>query len=381
VAAFPDLPPGLLRPGLAVVEPYEPGRPIEDVQRELGLASVIKLASNEGPHPPMPRALAAIATAAAEQRMYPDPGAWALRDALAERLRLDPSQVLVGNGADSLVKLLCMACLDAGDALAMAWPSFPSWRQGAMVQGAEAVCAPLAPDGSYDLEALLAAIGERTKIAVVVSPNNPCGAAVDADALVDFLDRLPPHVLPALDEAYFEYLPAGSHDGAALVREGRPFVVLRTFSKAFGLAGLRVGYMLAPPALIRELHRVRNAFDVNGIAQAAALGSLADADAHLPERVALAVSERERLAAGLRALGLAPLPSVANFVFVELGPDRTRAAYEALLARGVIVRPTRAFGAPGALRITAGWPEENDRFLAALAEVLAELPEARALSA
>jgi histidinol-phosphate aminotransferase len=139
--------------------------------------------------------------------------------------------------------------------------------------------------------------------------------------------------------------------------------------------------MLAPPALIRELHRVRNAFDVNGIAQAAALGSLADAAAHLPQRVALAVSERERLAAGLRALGLAPLPSAANFVFAEIGPDRARAAYEGLLARGVIVRPTRAFGAPGGLRITAGWPEENDRFLAALAEVLAELPDARTLTA
>jgi len=381
VAAFPDLPPGLVRPGLAVVEPYEPGRPIEDVQRELGLESVIKLASNEGPYPPMPRAIAAMAAAAAEQRMYPDPGAWALRDALAGRLRLDPSQVLVGNGADSLVKLVCMTCLDAGEALVMAWPSFPSWRQGAMVQGAEAVCAPLAADGFYDLDALLAAVDERTKLAVVVSPNNPCGGAVDAGALVDFLDRLPAHVLPVLDEAYFEYLPPGSHDGAALVREGRPFVVLRTFSKAFALAGLRVGYMLAPPALIRELHRVRNAFDVNGVAQAAALGSLADADEHLPERVGLAVAERERLADGLRALGLAPLPSQANFVFVEVGADRARAAYEALLARGVIVRPARAFGAPGGLRITAGWPEENDRFLAAMADVLAELGDARALPA
>ncbi len=256
----------------------------------------------------------------------------------------------------------------------MGWPSFLSWRQGALIQGAEVVGVPLARDGSYDLEAVLAAVTPRTKIAVVVSPNNPTGQAVRAADLRDFLDRLPPHVLPALDEAYFEYLPADGHDGVGLARD-RPLVVMRTFSKAYGLAGLRVGWMLAPSALLREMQRARNAFDVNGLAQAAALASIEDAAEHLPGRIALNAAERERLAAGLADLGLPPLPSTANFLLVELGAERARPAYEGLLARGVIVRPARAFGAPGALRITVGWPEENARLLEALAEVLAELPE------
>ncbi len=369
------LPRHLVRPSLDAVEPYEPGRPIDEVRRESGLDSVIKLASNEGPFPPMPGALEAIAAAAAGQRLYPDAGAWALRDALAERHGLPPSRLLPGNGVDSLIKLLCLTVLDPGDALVMAWPSFPSWRQGALIQGAEVITAPLAADGAYDLDALLDAITRRTKLVVVVSPNNPTGQAVSRRDLGAFLDRLPEHVLPALDEAYFEYLPPGGHDGVALARDGRPLVVLRTFSKVYGLAGLRVGWLTAPEALVSALHRVRNAYDVNGLAQVAAVASLAEAEDHLPGRLALNATERDRLAAGLAAVGLAPLPSVANFLLAELGPERVRPVYEALLARGVIVRPARAFGAPGALRFTVGWPEENERLLASLAEVLAELPE------
>jgi histidinol-phosphate aminotransferase len=370
-----ELPRHLIRPALASVEPYEPGRPIDEVRRESGLAAVIKLASNEGPFPPMPGVLEAIAATAAGMRLYPDAGCWALRDALAARHGVEASRVLVGNGVDSLIKQLCQTVLDPGDAVVMGWPSFLSWRQGALIQGAEVIAAPLGPDGAYDLDALLEAITPRTKLVVVVSPNNPTGAAVARHDLADFLDRLPDHVLPALDEAYFEYLPPDGHDGVALAREGRPLVVARTFSKVYGLAGLRVGWMVAPEALIRAMHSVRNAFDVNGLAQAAALASLAEADQHLPARLALNATERERLVSGLNELGLEPLPSTANFVLVEFGVPRARAAYEALLARGVIVRPARAFGAPGALRITVGWPEENERLLEELAEVLAELPE------
>jgi histidinol-phosphate aminotransferase len=365
-----------VRTALAGVQPYVPGRPSDDVRRERGLDSVVKLASNEGPFPPMPGALAAIAAAAPQQNLYPDPGAWALRDALAARHGISTSQILVGNGVDSLIKLVCMATLDPGDGLAMAWPSFVSWRQGAEMQGAEFVSVPLGSDGAYDLDALLGAVGPRTKLAVVVSPNNPTGAAVGAAALVDFLDRLPGHVLPCIDEAYFEYLPAGSHDAIALAAEGRPLAAFRTFSKAYGLAGLRVGYMVAPEELIREIARVRNAFDVNGLAQAAALASVSDAAVHLPERIDLIVRERARVVEGLVALSLAPWPSTANFVLVPFGERRAAALNEALLSRGVIVRPTRAFGAPEALRITIGLAEENDRMLAALAESLAEVPEA-----
>ena len=369
------LPPGLLRPALAGVDVYEPGRPIEAVQRELGVESVIKLASNEGPFPPMPGAIAAMRAAAPGVRVYPDAGAWALRDALAERLGLDPLQVLPGAGVDGLIKLMCLALLDPGDEIAMAWPSFLSWRLGAQIQGATVRAAALGPDGAYDLDALAAEVTGRTKIVVVVSPNNPTGAAVGADALRRFLDALPGHVLPVIDEAYFEFLPPGSHDGAALVAEGRPMACMRTFSKAYGLAGLRVGYMLGPRELVSALGVVRNVFDVSGPAQAAAVASLADSEAHLPERISLNASERAMTESGLRALGVRTLPSTANFLLMDLGtPERALGLNAALLRRGVIVRPTRAFGAPTCVRVTIGWPEENARFLAAAAEALAELP-------
>jgi histidinol-phosphate aminotransferase len=375
VRPAPSLPAGLVRPSLDRVEAYEPGRPLDEVRRELGIDSVIKLASNEGPFPPMPGALAAMSAAAADVRSYPDPGAWALRDALAERLGLGPEQVLPGAGVDGLIKWMSLALLDPGDEVAMAWPSFLSWRLGAQIQGAVVAEAPLRGDGAYDLPALAERVGPRTKIVVVVSPNNPTGGAVGADELRAFLDGLPGHVLPVLDEAYFEYLPDDGHDGAALVAEGRPMAVMRTFSKAYGLAGLRVGYMLGPADLVRALGRVRNVFDVTGPAQAAALASLADGDAQLPERIRLNDAERATVGAGLRAIGLDPYPSSANFLLFDMGgPERAAAMNAALLRRGVIVRPARAFGAPSAIRVTVGLPDENARFLAAAADALAELP-------
>jgi histidinol-phosphate aminotransferase len=374
VSTTPKLPHGLVRPALAGVEAYEPGRPVDEVRRELGIDSVVKLASNEGPFPPMPGAVAAIREAAEGARAYPDAGAWALRDALAGHTGLDATQVLPGAGIDGLIRLLCLALLDPGDELAMAWPSFLSWRMGAEVQGASLRLAPLAADGAYDLDALLEQVTPRTKLAVVVSPNNPTGGAVTAAALVRFLDALPGHVLPVVDEAYFEYLPESGLDAARLVAEGRALGALRTFSKAYGLAGLRVGYLLGPPDLVRALGVVRNVFDVSGPGQAAAIASLAESDALLPDRTALNTTERETMAAGMRGLGLEPLPSAANFLLVDLGtPERAREVNAALLARGVIVRQARAFGAPSALRVTVGFPEQNERFLGAAAEALAEV--------
>ena len=373
-AAEAALPEGLLRPALAGVDAYEPGRPVEDVRRELGVESVIKLASNEGPFPPMPGAVRAMREAVEGVRVYPDPGAWALRDALAARTGLTPAQILPGAGIDGLIKLMSIALLEAGDEVAMGWPSFLSWRVGAQIQGAHARTVPLRADGAYDLEALAAAVTPRTKLVVVVSPNNPTGAAVGADELRAFLDRLPGHVLPVIDEAYFEYLPADGHDAAALVAEGRPVAALRTFSKAYALAGLRVGYLMGPPDLVRALGVVRNVFDLGSPQQAAAIASLEDADAHLPERIRLNDSERAMTAAGLRALGLEPFPSTANFLLVDLGSaERAEALNAGLLARGVIVRPARAFGAPTALRITIGLPEEHARMLAAAAGALGDL--------
>lgn len=369
----PHLDPGLIRPTLASVQPYVPGRPLADLRRELGDVPITKLASNEGPYPPFPLAIEAIQRAAAEQNLYPDPGAWAVRDALAERHGLDPARIVVGNGMDSLIKVLCMTFLDPGDEIVMCWPSFVSYRQGATVEAATWTPVPLDPGGAYDLDALAAAVTPATKIVVVVSPNNPTGGVVSDADLRRFLDALPPHVLPVLDEAYFEYLPSGSHDGMALLREGRYLVVMRTFSKAYGLAGLRVGWMAGPEGIAEAMSPVRNAFDVNAVAQAAAVASLEDAPAHMPQRIAEASAERARMAEGLRALGLDPLPSSANFLFVDVGDDRAKAIDAALTTRGVIVRPTAGFGAHGGLRITVGLPEQTDRLLVAMSEALQEI--------
>lgn len=369
----PHLDPALIRPSLASVQPYVPGRPLAELRRELGDVPITKLASNEGPYPPFPLAIDAIQRVAAEQNLYPDPGAWAVRDALAERHGFPAERIVVGNGMDSLIKVLCMTFLDPGDEIVMCWPSFVSYRQGATVEAATWTPVPLDPGGAYDLDALAAAVTPATKIVVVVSPNNPTGGVVSDADLRRFLDALPPHVLPVLDEAYFEYLPPGSHDGMALLREGRYLVVMRTFSKAYGLAGLRVGWMAGPEGIAEAMSPVRNAFDVNAVAQAAAVASLEDAPAHLPQRIAEASAERERMADGLRALGLEPLPSSANFLFVDVGDAEAKAIDAALTQRGVIVRPTAGFGAHGGLRITVGLPEQTDRLLVAMAEALQEI--------
>lgn len=369
----PHLDPALIRPTLASVQPYVPGRPLAELRRELGDVPITKLASNEGPYPPFPLAIDAIQRAAAEQNLYPDPGAWAVRDALAERHGFPAERIVVGNGMDSLIKVLCMTFLDPGDEIVMCWPSFVSYRQGATVEAATWTPLPLDPGGAYDLDALAAAVTPATKIVVVVSPNNPTGGVVSDADLRRFLDALPSHVLPVLDEAYFEYLPPGSHDGMALLREGRYLVVMRTFSKAYGLAGLRVGWMAGPEGIAEAMSPVRNAFDVNAVAQAAAVASLEDAPAHLPQRIAEASAERERMAEGLRALGLEPLPSSANFLFVDVGDPEAKAIDAALTRRGVIVRPTAGFGAHGGLRITVGLSEQTDRLLVAMAEALQEI--------
>lgn len=374
----PSLPQGLVRPALGAVEPYEPGRPISAVRLESGIQEVVKLASNEGPFPPFPAAQQAIVDAAPNQRLYPDPGAWVLRDAIGQYARVPVERIQPGNGVDSLIKLLCMTLLDPGDELVMGWPSFPSWRQGALIMGANPVLAPLAADGAYDLDALLDAITPRTKMVVVVSPNNPTGGAVRAADLAAFLDRVPGHVLPVIDEAYYEYVDGDGHNGAREVRHGRPIVVTRTFSKIFGLAGLRIGYMFAPAELIAQVGKVRNVFDVNNIAKVAATASLGQAAQLLPDRVALNRGERERVRERLTALGTPPLRSDGNFLFIDMGdPGRAGAMFDALLARGIIIRPTRAFGAPNGVRVTIGLPAENDRFLAEYVAALPGLPSPR----
>ena len=360
---------GPFRRAIADLVPYEPGKPVEEVQRELGLDRVVKLASNEGPFPPFPAALAALERAARDLNRYPDGGAWTLRSALAARHGVSLDEVIVAAGADAVIDLLSQATLDPGDEIVCGWPSFPSYVLDAAKLGGVPVKVPLR-EHVYDLDAMLDAIGPRTKLVYVCHPNNPTGTANGRAELARFFERVPEHVLVVLDQAYFEYIDDPDYaDGVAEhFAAGRRVVVLRTFSKIYGLAGLRVGYGIAPPDVVAATSKVRRAFDVATTAQAAALASLGD-DEELARRRAANARGRAELEATLRAHGLAPVgPALGNFVFVDVG-DGT-ATFDQLLRQGVIVRPLAGFGAPEAIRVSVGAPEENAAFATALGHVL-----------
>ena len=358
----------LFRASIDGLVPYEPGKPVEAVQRELGLERVVKLASNEGPFPPFPAALEAMERASLELNRYPDGGAWALRTQLAERSGVSFEELIVGAGADGIIDLLAQATLDPGDEVVCGWLSFPSYVLTAAKLGAEARRVPLR-DHTYDLDGLLAAIRPRTKLVYVCHPNNPTGTANGRDDLRAFLDRLPEHVLCVFDQAYFEYIDDPDYvDGIELFREGRRIVVLRTFSKIYGLAGLRVGWAVAPADVVTATSKVRRAFDVAATAQAAALASL-DNPQEIARRRELNATGRDRVAEILRIHGLEPVgPARGNFLYADVGGGRE--LFERLLREGVIVRPLNGFGAPEAIRVTVGTPEENEIFAVALGHVL-----------
>jgi histidinol-phosphate aminotransferase len=343
---------------------------VEEVQRELGLDRVVKLASNEGQFGPFPEALAAIAKGATELNRYPDGGAYRLRMALAEKHGVEFDNVAVAAGADAVVMYLSLAVLDPGDDIVCGWPSFPSYVLDAIKLGAEPKRVPLT-DHRYDVDRILEAIGPRTKLVYLCNPNNPTGTMISRTEVETYFERVPAHVLTVLDEAYFEYVEEPEYpDGVEEhFKQGRRALVLRTFSKIYGLAGLRVGYGIASPELVGAINKVKNAFDINQTAQDAALASIGN-DTEIVRRRSATAGGREQLAEACAALGLAvAAPAVANFVYLEVGED-SRPVFEALLREGVIVRPLAPFGAPGAIRVTVGTKEENAVFAAALERVL-----------
>ena len=361
----------LFRAALDGLRPYEPGKPEEEVQRELGLDRVVKLASNEGPWGPLPAAIEALERSARALNRYPDGGAFHLRNAIAARHGVEPANVVTAAGADAVIGHLSVATLDPGDEVVTAWPSFVSYVLDAMKLGAVPRKVPLVDD-HYDLDALIDAIGPQTKLVYIATPNNPTGTMTTREQLDAYFARVPEHVLTVLDQAYFEYIerPDYPEGIAEYLLGGHRVLVLRTFSKIYGLAGLRVGYGVGPADVIEAIGKTRRAFDVNTQAQVAALASM-DAEAELAERRRLTAEGRATLERTLRDHGLEPAgPAVANFLFVEVGED-AQPLFEALLRQGAIVRPMAAFGAPGALRITVGTPDENAFFADALASVLA----------
>jgi histidinol-phosphate aminotransferase len=368
-ASVAEIADSFFRPAVRGLVPYEPGKPVEEVQRELGLARCVKLASNEGPFGPFPAAVEALQRSVTELNRYPDGGAWRLRNALAERHGVAFEEVAVGSGADGLIDLVSQASLDPGDEMVCGWPSFASYPIVAAKLGAVAVKVPLRND-RYDLAAMLEAITPRTRLVFVCHPNNPTGTTNTRAELDAFLDRVPGHVLVVIDQAYREYVDDPDYPDAIdeYRRAGRPVAVLRTFSKIYGLAGLRVGYMVAAPAVVTAVNKVKRAFDVSSAAQEAALASLGDVE-EVERRRRLNTESRDQLRGILEAAGLPPAgPAVGNFLYAETGAD-TRPLFEALLAEGVIVRPLHGFGAPTAIRVSCGTAEENAYFAEALARV------------
>jgi len=346
---------------------YEPGKPIEEVARELGLdpAGIIKLASNENAFGPSPEAVKAVSGALGQAHLYPDGGAFKLRRALAAKLDLEADQVVVGNGSNEILELLGHVFLGQGDEAVMGTPAFIVYKLVTLLFGARPVEVPLR-DHRHNLEELFAAVGPKTKLVFLPSPNNPTGTANTEDEIVDFVRRLPEHVVFVFDEAYAEYLQ-NPPDLRPLIREGRKIICLRTFSKIYGLASFRVGYGYGSRELIGLLNRVRAPFNVNTFAQVAAVAALAD-DAFVAQCREGNAQGLMQLGEGFDRLGLSWVPSEANFLLVRVG-DGAR-VFRELQNQGVIVRPVAPYGLPEYVRVSVGTQQENGRLLEALAKVL-----------
>jgi histidinol-phosphate aminotransferase len=359
-----------VKPHIRELEPYQPGKPIEELERELGISGSIKLASNENPFGPSPKALAAVRGALPDLHRYPDGACFALRERLARERGVAPEQLVFGCGGDEILELLAKCLLGPGDEVVHAWPSFAMYPIVVRGMGGTPVPVPLDAGAVHDLPALAAAIGPRTQLVFVCNPNNPTGTSVGAADFDRFVGELPEHVVLAVDEAYVEYARRPDFpDALAWVRRRPGTLVLRTFSKLYGLAGLRIGYGIADPELAGYLQRARHPFNVNRLAEVAALAALDDAE-HVERTLRNNAEGIAYLTRELSRLGIEVLPSDANYVCARAGAE----AYPKLLREGVIVRPLRSFGLPDHVRITVGLPEENERVVKALRR----LREARA---
>ncbi len=353
-----------VHPDIESLSPYVPGKPIDELQRELGLARIVKLASNENPLGPSPKALAVLADAAATLHRYPDGGAFKLRTGLADRWKVSLDQVILGNGSDEIIGMLARAFLSPGDEAVMADNTFVIYKMEVTAAHGSPVIVPL-KNGRHDLDAMARAVTPRTRLLFVCNPNNPTGTVVGAAEMTALMAKVPAHVIVVFDEAYCEYVRDPHFpDSLGYVRQGRHAIVLRTFSKIYGLAGLRIGYGVTTAEIAGYLNRVRPPFNANSLAQRAALAALGDEE-HVAKSRAMNQAEMASVRTGLTALGFQPLPSEANFLYFDAGRDG-RALFEALLRQGVIVRHIDGNN----LRVTIGLPEENRQFLQALKTVL-----------
>ncbi len=353
------------------LQAYVPGKPAEEVQRELGLTSIVKLASNENPLGPSPKAQEAIQAMLSRIHIYPDGSAHELRTALAESLSVDPNSLVFGNGSDDIIHLLGVTFLGPGDTVLQSDPSFVRYEAAAILNEVECIEVPCTSSWDCDLDAMLAKVDASTRLVFLANPNNPTGTAIKSDDLDAFVSQLPERVILVLDEAYYEYAKDFDWypDSVKWVKQERNVVILRTFSKAYGLAGLRVGYGIMRPEMTQWLERTREPFNVNLLAQAAAVAALHD-DEFLQRTITTNRQGLETIGAALRQMNLQYVPSYGNFLFINVGVDGKVVA-DSLLHKGVIVRYSPHFKGPTWIRVTVGTADENTRFLTALQEVLA----------
>ena len=357
----------LANPQLRDLAVYEPGKPIEETARELGVdpAEIVKLASNENPLGPSPKAVRAMRTALSNSHLYPDGSGFYLCKAIATKLGLNPENVILGNGSNEVIEFVGHAFLNPGDDVITCQYAFIVYKLLAAAFGVRTIETP-SPDYQQNLDDTLAAVTPKTRIIFIPNPNNPTGTLVSQAAIAHFMSRVPASVTVVFDEAYFEFVD-DPPDSLPFVRDGRNVVVLRTFSKIHGLAGLRIGYAVAPPEMIQVLHKTRQPFNVNSIAHAGALAALND-EAHLRKTKRVVDEGRAYLQEKFTEMQIPFVPAVANFLMVNVGDGFV--VFEKLLRRKIIVRPLKGYGLPEWVRISVGTMEENKKLIAALSEVI-----------
>lgn len=350
------------------IAPYQPGKPISELERELGIRDIIKLASNENPLGPSPKALGAAHGMLNECARYPDGNGFELKAALSARLAVEPGAIVLGNGSNDVIELVARAFLTAGTSAVFSQHAFAVYPLVSVAQGAHLIEVP-ARDFGHDLAAMAAAVRPDTRVIFVANPNNPTGTLIAPDQLLQFIRSIDDRVIIVLDEAYREYLPDELRaPSAAWLAKHKNLVITRTFSKAYGLAGMRIGYALAHPAVADILNRIRQPFNVNAIAQAAATAALGDED-FLLQSIMVNVMGMKQLTAGFEARGIEYIKSYGNFI--SFAVNHAEAIFNSLLRQGVIVRGIANYGMPEYLRVSIGLERENQRFLAALDACLA----------
>ncbi len=361
----------LAPPYIRAIAPYQPGKPIAELERELGISGIVKLASNENPLGCSPLAVAAMQVAIKTIALYPDGNGFELKDALSRRYAVERARIVLGNGSNDLLELAARAFLAPGDKAVYADHAFAVYALATQAVGAIGISVPATPGFGHDLPAMLqAAIQNKAKMVFIANPNNPTGTFLAVAALLEFLRALPSQILVVLDEAYNEYLPENlRYDNVSWLRDFPNLIISRTFSKAYGLAGLRVGYALADEQVADMLNRVRQPFNVNSVAQAAALAALQDEN-FVRQTYEMNLLGMQQITQGLALMGLEFIPSFGNFVCFKIA--NAGQIYHRLLELGVIVRPVANYDMPDYLRVSVGLEKENEKFLSALMQILGE---------